>query len=112
MNMKKLLIINAIAILVLIPKTYADGIFLDFSDADGSYTGTNAPYTGTGTWTTIGNATTNGISFDGLTLDLGRADSGTNVSISAIQIVAIPEPSTFALLGIALGSLLLFRRKF
>jgi hypothetical protein len=31
---------------------------------------------------------------------------------SLTDVVAIPEPSTFALLGIALGSLLLFRRKF
>ena len=33
------------------------------------------------------------------------------MGISTMQIVAIPEPGTLVLLGIALGSLLLFRRK-
>jgi hypothetical protein len=35
----------------------------------------------------------------------------TGTRFNAVRIVAVPEPSTFALVGIALGSLLLFRRR-
>ncbi|MCH8527310.1 MAG: PEP-CTERM sorting domain-containing protein [Kiritimatiellae bacterium] len=42
---------------------------------------------------------------------LGGAFGVNESAMSSIQIVAIPEPGTLALVGIALGSLLLFRRR-
>jgi hypothetical protein len=42
---------------------------------------------------------------------VGSSTSGLSFAVGEITINAIPEPSTFALVGIALGSLLLFRRR-
>ena len=55
--------------------------------------------------------------FENITLTNGGFDldlaigSSRRIGISGMQIVAIPEPGTLVLVGIALGSLLLFRRK-
>lgn len=41
----------------------------------------------------------------------GSSTSGLSFAVGEITFAAIPEPSTFALVGIALGTLLIFRRR-
>lgn len=51
-------------------------------------------------------------SFSGGTAEIRTIASGNGfASVSGVDIIAIPEPGTLALLGIALGALVLFRRR-
>jgi hypothetical protein len=57
-------------------------------------------------------ATVNGtISHIGMYANVSDGGTGDSISIDGISLTVIPEPGTLALVGIALGSLLLFRRK-
>jgi len=63
-----------------------------------------------GSFTTAGEDLTN-VQAVGFYFDSSRTGGQAQGSFASFQIIAIPEPGTLALLGIALGSLLLFRRK-
>ncbi|MCC5850279.1 MAG: PEP-CTERM sorting domain-containing protein [Verrucomicrobia bacterium] len=52
-----------------------------------------------------------GLTSDSFTITVTQNEERRHGQLSGIQIVAIPEPSTLLLLGIALGSLLMFRRQ-
>ena len=42
---------------------------------------------------------------------LASGDSGTFFHLNDVEVSVIPEPGTLVLMGVALGSLLLFRRR-
>jgi hypothetical protein len=52
-----------------------------------------------------------GLSGDSQTLSTSFLNAGEYGGISAIQVVAVPEPSSFALVGAGLAGLLIFRRR-
>jgi hypothetical protein len=109
--------INYSGVDVVTPVAVSDGtstFFVSVSEAQATYQGSYIQ----GTATIVGDSVLgNYVKFSGLTsstLSISAIASGASDSVATItgmQIVAIPEPSTMVLVGIALGSLLIFRRR-
>jgi len=91
------------------------------SNAAGTVNFTNFGSTTWGTWNpssfpldaapgTFGTASLTDVQAFGMYFTTTRS-SQTRLNISGFEVIAIPEPGTLALVGIALGTVLLFRRK-
>jgi hypothetical protein len=100
--------------------SFSDGSTTYYAEVEedvATYTGTfsRAASTVSGSPTTSSNYVLfEGLSSANFTITAGNIDNVTTDSSGAItgmQIVAIPEPSTLVLVGLALGSLLFFRRR-